>query len=180
MMQRLDGSVIYRNLEDGAAWGIEIQPDTPAEWVDERGNKYYYQHRAFTDGTEVPEEALSAWANGRAYQLHAEFFLASGNFVLHRENGPAIEWVIGRNEWWQHGVQHREDGPAIEQADGFKSWFRKGKSHRIGGPAIEQLDGRREWKKDGEHHREDGPAIEWPDGRREWWLRGVSQPDEFA
>ena len=43
--------------------------------------------------------------------------------ILHREDGPAVEFADGRKEWYLHGNLHREDGPAIEYADGSKFWF---------------------------------------------------------
>ena len=44
------------------------------------------------------------------------------NGELHREDGPAVEWVNGDKFWWLNGKLHREDGPAFEYADGFKEW----------------------------------------------------------
>ena len=41
---------------------------------------------------------------------------------LHHIDGPAIEYVDGRKEWWIDGKRHRLDGPAIEWADGTKEW----------------------------------------------------------
>ena len=49
------------------------------------------------------------------------------NDKLHREDGPAIEYVDGDKSWWINGQLHREDGPAIEDADGYKSWWINGK-----------------------------------------------------
>ena len=49
------------------------------------------------------------------------------NGLLHREDGPAIEWIDGHKHWFLNGKLHREDGPAIEWADGAKYWFYKGK-----------------------------------------------------
>jgi hypothetical protein len=49
-----------------------------------------------------------------------EWFL---NDELHREDGPAIEWVDGSKEWFINGNLHREDGPVIEYSDGDKKWF---------------------------------------------------------
>jgi hypothetical protein len=46
--------------------------------------------------------------------------------VLHREDGPAIEWLDGKKEWWYYGNLHRDDGPAIEYANGYKSWYKHG------------------------------------------------------
>ena len=59
------------------------------------------------------------------------------NGRLHREDGPAIEFVYGKKEWYRDGKLHREDGPAIEFADGSKKWYRDGELHREDGPAIE-------------------------------------------
>jgi hypothetical protein len=42
---------------------------------------------------------------------------------LHRLDGPAVEYLSGRKEWWENGKLHREDGPAILYKDGGKSWF---------------------------------------------------------
>ena len=47
--------------------------------------------------------------------------------VLHRENGPAIEYADGSKCWFQNGQRHRTDGPAIERADGTKEWYIDGK-----------------------------------------------------
>ena len=65
--------------------------------------------------------------------------------ILHRENGPAVEWWNGHKEWYQNGVYHRTDGPAIEHADGSKSWWQNGQRHRADGPAIEWASGRKDW-----------------------------------
>ena len=43
--------------------------------------------------------------------------------VLHREDGPAVEYEDGYKEWWLNGKLHREDGPAAKYADGSKAWF---------------------------------------------------------
>ena len=47
--------------------------------------------------------------------------------ILHRENGPAVEWAGGTKSWYQNGQRHRIDGPAIEQSDGIKEWWINGK-----------------------------------------------------
>jgi len=47
--------------------------------------------------------------------------------------------VVGNDKiqrWFANGVLHREDGPAVEYADGTKFWYRDGKYHREDGPAI--------------------------------------------
>ena len=45
---------------------------------------------------------------------------------LHRENGPAVEYVDGSKKWFLDGKLHRADGPAIERADGTKEWYING------------------------------------------------------
>jgi len=49
------------------------------------------------------------------------------NGIIHREDGPAIEWGDGSKSWWLNGKRHREDGPAIEWKDGTKQWWLNGK-----------------------------------------------------
>ena len=43
--------------------------------------------------------------------------------ILHRENGPSVEWTDGTTGWYQNGLRHRTDGAAIEWYDGDKWWF---------------------------------------------------------
>lgn len=45
------------------------------------------------------------------------------NGVLHREDGPAIEFPDGGKQWRIDGNLHREDGPAIEGTGGYKAWY---------------------------------------------------------
>ena len=65
--------------------------------------------------------------------------------ILHRENGPAIEYADGTKSWYQNGDRHRTDGPAIERSNGSKEWYQNGQLHRTDGPAIEYADGTKEW-----------------------------------
>jgi hypothetical protein len=73
---------------------------------------------------------------------------------------------------------HRVDGPAVEWADGSRGWWVDGKRHRVDGPAYEGADGSREWWVDGKLHRVDGPAYEGADGSREWWMDGKRLSEE--
>ena len=74
------------------------------------------------------------------------------------------------------GLLHRTDGPAIEYADGSKSWYQNGLLHRTDGPAVECDAVTKEWWQNGKRHRIDGPAVERFDGYREWWINGVELP----
>jgi len=51
----------------------------------------------------------------------------------------------GNKQWYLNGILHREDGPAMEYADGTKYWYRNGKRHREDGPGIEYADGTKYW-----------------------------------
>jgi len=43
--------------------------------------------------------------------------------ILHREDGPAIEYENGNKVWYLNGACHRIDGPAFERIDGYKAWY---------------------------------------------------------
>ena len=115
------------------------------------------------------------------------------NGLLHREDGPAVVYLIGIREWYQNGRLHRVDGPACE---GSKCWYYKGiyvgcgdkpdpelwervTSVEInGGPllngcVVDFLD-RLYWYLNDQLHREDGPAIEYPSGSKCWYFNGKS------
>ena len=43
--------------------------------------------------------------------------------LLHREDGPAIEWANGDKYYLINDKRHREDGPAVECSNGDKSYY---------------------------------------------------------
>jgi hypothetical protein len=44
--------------------------------------------------------------------------------MLHRTDGPAIEYANGDKFWFQNDSRHRDDGPAIEYATGdYEFWL---------------------------------------------------------
>lgn len=71
--------------------------------------------------------------------------------------------------YYLNGYLHREDGPAIEYINGNKVWCINGQRHRENGPAIEFINGDKYWYKNGRLHREDGPARIDYNGRKEYW-----------
>ena len=81
-------------------------------------------------------------------------------------------WPNGNKHWYLNGLLHREDGPAIEFANGSKEWWLDGYQHREDGPAVEYSNGHKSWHLNGELHREDGPALEFTNGDKEWYLNG--------
>ena len=84
-------------------------------------------------------------------------YFKKGTKILHREDGPAIEYSSGSKSWYIDGYPHREDGPAVEIIDEHNEWWVNGKLHRIDGPAIEYFD-------------EDYPNY--------WWINGQWLPLE--
>lgn len=92
------------------------------------------------------------------------------NKILHRTDGPAVEYPNGDKYWYVDGVRHRDDGPAVEYADGTKHWYKDGLMHREGGPAIQQ-HGTNAWFRKGVYHRLDGPAVEYIEMRPKFHIR---------
>ena len=81
---------------------------------------------------------------------------------------------MGITRWYKDAkckVLHRENGPAIEW-NGAKFWYQNGELHRTDGAAIELYSGHKEWHQNGQRHRCDGPAIVWADGTKEWYING--------
>lgn len=74
------------------------------------------------------------------------YFLDKKCTILHRTDGPAIEFVNGDKEWFYHGRHHRVDGPAIKCKNGYKVWYLNGMVHRVDGPAKKwKASGVKEW-----------------------------------
>ena len=71
------------------------------------------------------------------------------------------------------GYFHRDDGPAVIYPDGRQQWYRDGMPHREDGPAVIYPDGTHYWYRNGEFHRDDGPALIYPDGRQHWYIDGT-------
>ena len=94
-----------------------------------------------------------------------------------------IEYTVrvyntGEKSWYLNGKLHREDGPAYEFVNGDKYWLLNGRRHRVDGPACEYTSGAKFWYLNGNLHREDGPAIEFVDGSKRWFLNGIQFSEE--
>jgi len=46
--------------------------------------------------------------------------------IIHREDGPAVEYYNGSKIWHLNNVQHRMDGPAAELSNGSMVWIING------------------------------------------------------
>ncbi len=56
-----------------------------------------------------------------------------------------VEWPNRTKYWYKEGNLHREDGPAIDYLDKEKHWYKEGKRHREDGPAVELICGTKRW-----------------------------------
>ena len=59
-------------------------------------------------------------------------------------------------EWYRNGLLHRDDGPALEYDNGIKEWYCDGLLYRDDGPAIEYADGAKEWWQNDQLQRREG------------------------
>jgi hypothetical protein len=72
--------------------------------------------------------------------------------LLHRRDGPAVEFTSGEKNWYVNGKLHRLDGPAIKHANGINAWYINNELHRLDGPAIEYDNGFKQWHIDGKEY----------------------------
>ena len=70
-----------------------------------------------------PVDHRVVWPDGVVWHVN-------GQGRLHRDGGPAVLFVDGVQNWFQHGVLHREDGPAVVAPD-FVAYYRHGRLHRL-------------------------------------------------
>jgi hypothetical protein len=93
-----------------------------------------------------------------SYKAYIE---CNGNLEYTIKDGKH-ELEDGNSYWCLNGLLHREDGPAVEYANGDEAWYKNGLLHREDGPAVfQRAYGAKWWYKNGEFYREDGPAVEW-------------------
>lgn len=83
------------------------------------------------------------------------YYYKKGTKILHREDGPAIEYADGSKMWYFNGNRHREDGPAIESPKGYRMWYANDLPHREDGPALIREDGTENWYLNGEEVTEE-------------------------
>lgn len=56
------------------------------------------------------------------YNVHGLQLYTNVDEDPHREDGPAVIYSNGQQEWWFNGKRHRSDGPAII-GNGFQEWW---------------------------------------------------------
>ena len=113
----------------------------------------------YTDNTaiEISNEKVSYYKLTSPYS--AKVPLINYIKVLHRIDGPAIEYRNNDYTWYKDGLKHRDNTiKASSKESDLLRWYKNGKLHREDGPAL-ITDFKYEWYKDGQLHRKDNPAI---------------------
>lgn len=110
----------------------------------------------------------------------------------HCDNGPAIIYCGGTEEWYQDGECHRDNGlPAVVTRDWAMGWYKRDLLHRENGlPAVILGSGHQEWSREGPdnglmvidewgsmmwgkyggYHRNVLPAVIQANSSQEWWV----------
>lgn len=91
----------------------------------------------------------------------------------HRVGAPAVITSEGHQEWWMDGTLHNSEGPAVTSNTTLKEWWVNGFRHRLDGPAIERANGQQVWYQNGRLHRGEGPAMVGRDGTPYWYVYGI-------
>ena len=60
------------------------------------------------------------------YKFGTLYYKDRGKSILHRTDGPAIEYPDGNKQWVVNGVLHRLDGPAVVYPSGIDLWYVNG------------------------------------------------------
>lgn len=91
--------------------------------MDKAEKKYY-----FNDQEVTKEVFLTTFADGKYQDVDGTIFYRK-NYVLHKEDGPAMTYPYGQTEWWKFGMLHRnpQEGPAIVFANGNGDYWQDGK-----------------------------------------------------
>jgi hypothetical protein len=74
----------------------------------------------------VPEPKLTyqTMPNSQCHNdTTCKYWNLAGSDLLHREDGPAVEYVNGDRSWFIYGKRHRMDGPAVEWGDRMEWWI---------------------------------------------------------
>ena len=125
------------------------------------------------DGQRITEDEFSEWRIRKELDV-----LLNAAFTIGKEEKKVTD-EEGNVFYYQAGMLHREDGPAIEWVRGCKEWLVDGRTHREDGPAVvHEEEGYFVWYRNGNRHREDGPAVIYGNGDKEWWLKGVQLTKE--
>lgn len=70
-------------------------------------------------------------------------------YKVYNSEGKCVEWWMRTTRagpYRNYAVLHRENGPAVEYEDGSEEWYLEGKLHRVDGPAIiDAVTGDADW-----------------------------------
>jgi len=83
-------------------------------------------------------------------ETHYKLYSVDNSFIEETSLFPTdftgiVHYFNGSKRWLKNGLLHRIDGPAIDFLDGYKEWWIDGRPHRMDGPAFENTDGTKYW-----------------------------------
>ena len=87
----------------------------PTYLTDKDGNKYWVIGKCLYPEDEDKES--SSFYIGWYFK----------GYLVHRLDGPAMEFANGSKWWFQNGLYHRLDGPAVEWSNGSVEYWIEGK-----------------------------------------------------
>jgi len=109
----------------------KIRDNTPS-YISRAGNKYWFKDNKFdkekmmdADQSDYDTRDYNNWASSDDYytpELGNTLFLRSCG-ILHRENGPAVEFKDGTKLYFINNKYHRENGPALEYSSGYGHYY---------------------------------------------------------
>ena len=105
---------------------------------------YDFQDLTWDEWTWLDDEEKLHRTNGPAYEE------TNGNkfWIQNSKNldlSSSVEILSGGYKWYLNGMLHREDGPAIEWYNDEKEWYQNNRKHRINGPAVIDHYSGNEW-----------------------------------
>jgi hypothetical protein len=140
-----DGRILAGNLHshEGIEQGWNLAPDTyrECEWTAEGDESLAVRGETEFEAEDIRQRILRRYptrsallaviTEGRTEDcvLHFE------GGELHCEDGPAVVYPNGRQEWYWHGKLHREGGPAVVYPNGTRLWYSYGKGMWVDWPS---------------------------------------------
>ena len=104
------------------------------EWKNNKvkEKKYNIEYNIYQEKDKLDYEIVESYTddNGNIIEIisddnHIKYYK---NYILHRDNGPAVVYINGDEEWYKEDSLHRENGPAWNwKSCNDISWHYEGK-----------------------------------------------------
>ena len=134
VVRESDGNLFFGQLDSHSGieegWGLKPGSYREAEWTrDDRGESLTIRVKPGELESQFGALVLSRFPTRKKLLEYirrgktgdASYRYLSG--VPHCEDGPAVVYADGGEEWYCAGRLHCEDGPAVKWATGYKAWY---------------------------------------------------------